>query len=26
MVRLVDGTQLKLSRWYRDRLEARLKP
>jgi two-component system, LytTR family, response regulator len=26
MVRLADGTQLKLSRWYRDRLEARLKP
>jgi len=26
MVRLSDGTQLKLSRWYRDRLEARLKP
>jgi two-component system LytT family response regulator len=26
MVRLADGTQLKLSRWYRDRLEARLRP
>jgi two-component system LytT family response regulator len=26
MVRLADGTQLKLSRWYRDRLEARMKP
>jgi two-component system LytT family response regulator len=26
MVRLSDGTQLKLSRWYRDRLEARLRP
>lgn len=26
MVRLADGTQLKLSRWYRDRLETRLKP
>lgn len=26
MVRLSDGTQLKLSRWYRDRLEARMKP
>ena len=26
MIRLADGTQLKLSRWYRDRLEARLRP
>jgi two-component system LytT family response regulator len=26
MVRLADGTQLKLSRWYRDRLESRLRP
>ena len=26
MVRLSDGTQLKLSRWYRDRLEARMRP
>jgi len=26
MVRLADGTQLKLSRWYRDRLEARMRP
>jgi two-component system, LytTR family, response regulator len=26
MVKLADGTQLKLSRWYRDRLEARLRP
>jgi two-component system LytT family response regulator len=26
MLRLADGTQLKLSRWYRDRLEARMKP
>jgi two-component system LytT family response regulator len=26
MVRLADGMQLKLSRWYRDRLEARMRP
>jgi two-component system, LytTR family, response regulator len=26
MVRLADGTQLKLSRWYRDRLETRMRP
>jgi two-component system LytT family response regulator len=25
LVRLTDGTELKLSRWYRDRLEARLR-
>ena len=25
LVRLVDGTELKLSRWYRERLEARLR-